>query len=328
MGEEILIANEKTLVLGIDPADYFVPWAHNRHIVFSVPALAFWFRNRNLPRRLQSRLGLTNPADLQQHYLQKALRRYDKIIFLNWTPACFLTNPLLAQPHRAKTYVFFWDMNVKNPTPAVLERIATLKRLHTGGVYSFQREDCETYGLHFNDTMYAPPPPALRAARPTQWDVFFCGVSKDRLPLLQEVCDVCQAAGLSSKFYIRKWNYGVYSTEGIALEQRPGWEVTEDAVSYQQYLDWLTQSRAVLDIYQTGQTGFSLRVMEHMFFEKKLITNNRVIKNAPFYHRENIFCWGEDNPACLREWLELPFVPIDEKIKNDYHYENWVKRFT
>jgi hypothetical protein len=96
---------------------------------------------------------------------------------------------------------------------------------------------------------------------------------------------------------------------------------------YPDYLCRVQRSRAILDIVQTIQTGFSLRVMEHIFFGKKLVTNNAVIQWAEFYHPNNIFLLHRDDLADLKGWLELPFVPIAQEIKDYYRFDNWVERF-
>ena len=279
----------KTLILAANPGAYFYPWVNSASVRVLPPA---------------SGLALA--------------RRFGKIILVNGIEQSCLFDPVLDNTDR---YFFLWDparCPFYAPAPDVLER---LKQRHK--VYSFQEEDCRAFGLQFNSTMYAPPPPGLLPEAPgICCDLLFLGVPKDRLPLLRTLHGKLHEMGLRACFRI-----ALTGCENLAPEQGGGWLVTRDWIPYPVYLHWVQQSRAILDIYQAIQTGFSLRVMEHIFFGKKLVTNNAVIQKAAFYHPDNIFLLQKDDIACLKDWLDLPFVPIDENIKNYYRLENWIERF-
>ena len=284
-----MISPSKTLILAANAGAYCYPWANCETI-----------------RVLPPEPGL------------EIARHFDKIILINGVAQRFLWDPVW---EGMDSYFFLWDparCPFYAPSRAALER---LKARHK--VYSFQREDCQALGLRFNSTMYAPPPPGfLPQAQDILCDVLFLGVPKDRLPLLRALHGQLRALGLRSCFRI-----GLTGCEGLEPEQAEGWRVTPAWLPYPEYLLWVQRARAILDICQSIQTGFSLRVMEHIFFGKKLITNNAVIKSAEFYHPDNIFLLQEDDIDTLPAWLDLPFVPITDKIKEYYRFENWVERF-
>ena len=66
-----------------------------------------------------------------------------------------------------------------------------------------------------------------------------------------------------------------------------------------------------------------------MFYNKKLITNNIYIKEYDFYNPHNIFILQERNISELKEFLELPTIEINQKIKNKYRFSGggWLKEF-
>jgi len=281
---------QKTLVLAANPGAYCYPWANSKYTLIMPPECG---------------IQLAPYAD--------------KIILINGVADRWLYDPALLEKDSC---FFLWDpARCPHYAPCRAE-LARLKTCHR--VYSFQHEDCEELGLQFNSTMYAPPPPGLLLPAPvkTLCDVLFLGVPKDRLPLLRSLHGQCTALGLRVHFRI-----GLTDSEDIAPEEAEGWLITREWVDYPVYLRWAQHSRAILDIYQAIQTGFSLRVMEHIFFGKKLITDNAVIKQADFYHTDNIFLLQEDNINTLKDWLDLPFVPIKDEIKDYYKFENWVERF-
>lgn len=243
---------------------------------------------------------------------------FDKIILINGVAEEWLFHPAFAGKN---AFFFLWDparCPHYAPSPALLAR---LKRQYR--VYSFQESDCADFGLRFNSTMYAPPPPDLIPPQPLLYDVLFLGVPKDRLPLLRNLHRQLLAQGLRPNFQIALTQLD----NGLQPEEADGWRITYDWVDYPDYLRWVQQSRAILDLYQSIQTGFSLRVMEHIFFGKKLITNNAVIRQAVFYHPNNIFLLERDGLEGLTDWLKLPFVPIAQDIKDYYKFENWAERF-
>ena len=279
----------KTLVLAANAGAYCYPWANSEYTRIMPP-------ERGIQLAPQA----------------------DKIILINGVAERWLYDPAL---EGKDSYYFLWDPARCPHYAPCRAALARLKTCHK--VYSFQREDCEELGLRFNSTMYAPPPHELLLSAPEiLYDVLFLGVPKDRLPLLRSLHAQFTALGLRVKIQV-----GLIGNEGVPPEEAEGWRVTREWVGYPEYLRWVQQSRAILDAYQAIQTGFSLRVMEHIFFGKKLITDNAVIKQADFYHPNNIFLLQEDGIGALKGWLGLPFVPIQEEIKDYYRFENWVERF-
>jgi hypothetical protein len=295
---------ERSLVLAANAGAYFYPFAHSERTIITTPERFF-------------------AAQIIQYPDWTALFR--KIILINGIDPRWLTQPaLLAAPN---TYYFLWDparCPHYSPGPNALALIR--KVYHT---YSFQPEDCEAFGLRFNSTMYAPPPEGFLAPdAPLIHDILFLGVPKDRLPLLRELHKSFRSAGLRAYFRI-----GLTPSDNLPQEQAEGWLVTREWMAYRDYLRQLNQSRALLDLYQEIQTGFSLRAMESLFFGKKLITNNRALRgeygDAPsIYHPDNIFFLDEDNIAHLPAWLERPYVPLPEAVRDYYRFERWLERFT
>ena len=67
--------------------------------------------------------------------------------------------------------------------------------------------------------------------------------------------------------------------------------------------------------------------MEALFFEKKLITNNKDIKNYDFYNPSNIFILGENNIEDIKEFINKPYEKVEQKIIDYYDFEQWLSRF-
>ena len=101
----------------------------------------------------------------------------------------------------------------------------------------------------------------------------------------------------------------------------------KDYLDYTKYLEMLAESKVLLDYNAYNQVGLSLRTMESLFFEKKIITSNKNIKKYDFYNKNNVFILGEDNMKNLNRFINSPYKKIDKKIIEYYDFDNWIKRF-
>ena len=104
-------------------------------------------------------------------------------------------------------------------------------------------------------------------------------------------------------------------------------EGSKDYIDYEDYLVYVSQSLAILDIVNENVDGLTLRCMEALFFSKKLITNNKAIKTYDFYNSDNIFILGEDNLEDISLFIRKPYKKLDKDILEYYDFESWLKRF-
>ena len=88
-------------------------------------------------------------------------------------------------------------------------------------------------------------------------------------------------------------------------------------ISYSKVVELVNESRAVLNIVMPNQTGATLRDYESVFNAIKLITNNQSVKDYAFYKEENVFILGKQPLSNLRAFLDTPFSPIEDEIKDE-----------
>ena len=96
---------------------------------------------------------------------------------------------------------------------------------------------------------------------------------------------------------------------------------------YNEVVENIKHTRAILDLTKQTQYGLTLRPMEAIFFQKKLITNNENIVKYDFYNPKNILIYN-NNTTCeeIREFLESEYEPIKTSIIEFYKFENWLNR--
>ena len=87
------------------------------------------------------------------------------------------------------------------------------------------------------------------------------------------------------------------------------------------------RSRAVLDLVKDKQSGMTVRVLEALFLDRKIVTNNLHLRDAPFYSKGNVFILGVDDISNLKAFLLGPKSGYDPKWKKYYCAVEWINRF-
>ena len=89
----------------------------------------------------------------------------------------------------------------------------------------------------------------------------------------------------------------------------------------------INRSNCILEILQKGQDGMTLRTLEALFMNKKLMTTNRKIKEYDFYDPANVYIIGGDEQRTVKEFIYTPQVYIQDDITNAYDITHWIKKF-
>lgn len=172
--------------------------------------------------------------------------------------------------------------------------------------FSYNPADVETYGLLYIPQVYRYVD-GLFEDIAIERDCYWIGRPKGRTEHLSDIAAELDSSGLSYKFTVI--------------------EKSEDAISYLDNLKEICASRCLVDFYNATNEGVSLRVMEALFFKKKLITTNKFVANYDFYNPHNVFIWGMDSPESLEEFVRSTFVPVANEIVSRYDINNWIKSF-
>ena len=192
-------------------------------------------------------------------------------------------------------------------------------------IFTFDKTQAERYSLQFKPYFYeyedeCADALAVRNNITPPTDVFFIGADKGRLTYLTELQKKFAAMGLSVDFTVvadKKKNYTGQETVNLIEERLPYSFIARSIVN----------SKAVLDIVDGGQTGITLRPMEALFFNKKLITNNGDIVNYDFYNEDNVFLLGKDDMDKLPAFLSAQAKPATTEICRKYSLSSWLEGF-
>lgn len=201
---------------------------------------------------------------------------------------------------------WFWNpaYRIGRPTPL---------HYQVSELWSFDKENTEQYNMNFNNTFYFDSIKSTSDNEQNLYDIVFVGRNKHRSEKLLETKKQLDSLKLNSLFHIVP-NRNEDNSNNIK------------ELSYQDYINLVATSKAILDIMPPAQAGLTLRPMESIFLNKKIITDNIHIKKELFYSSKNIFILGEDNINQLSNFLSTPFEPINPEISGYYEFDNWISR--
>lgn len=172
---------------------------------------------------------------------------------------------------------------------------------------SYDMGDAKKYGLEYHPTVLSKI--QIPSNSKYESDLFFIGKSKKRLDLLIELSKGLKKYGVKCNFMVL----------GISPEEQKDPEYInyiEKPLTYHENLNYAVNAKCLLELMQPGAVGYTFRTSEALLYNKKLITNNQFVENAPFFSAENIIV--------MKDLSEKWFKDVAHKILDNkpVQYEN------
>ncbi|MGU5659482.1 hypothetical protein [Aeromonas veronii] len=87
----------------------------------------------------------------------------------------------------------------------------------------------------------------------------------------------------------------------------------------------LMKSLFVIDIEHPNQNGLTMRTIEMLGMQKKLITTNKNIMEYDFYNPKNICVVDRIEPSINDDFIYSDYEPIEISMLDKYSLNNWLK---
>lgn len=160
--------------------------------------------------------------------------------------------------------------------------------------------------------------------------VFIASIHSDRYEVAQKILNAVKKTSPSVKsffyfFYQSKWVFVIKKIVDASFRKIPFGEVSWQALSAQQTAQLIDDSRIVIDIHHPNQTGLTMRAIECIGAEKKIITTNAAIKDHPFYNEKNILIVDRKHPVIPLSFIEQPYEALPQIIYQKYSLNSWLK---
>jgi hypothetical protein len=213
---------------------------------------------------------------------------------------------------------YTWDSFVKYPQ-------AERNLKYFGRKYSFDGNDC----LKYPEVRYLPlfhnwKQPAHEKDS-FAYDLLFVGnATFRRLDFLEKIQPQCDVYNIRVKYYLpisRKLflYYKMTNRYGSLLKH-----FYFKRISLEEYFVLLSETKAVIDSEHPTQSGLTMRTIESLALNKKLITTNKNILKEPFYNPANIMVIDRSCPCIEPDFFKTGFEP-DNRFWNNYSLETWLK---
>lgn len=185
--------------------------------------------------------------------------------------------------------------------------------------WSFDKKDCEKYNFKHNIQFYFLI--NNKKSDYEQYDAMFVGKDKNRVETVEKI-------GLFlDKLKMRTYIKIIRDKTSHHLTSR---YYTNKVVPYDEIVRIIRKSKCIMDVSQEYQYGLTMRVLEALFFDKKLITTNKNIKFYDFYDPQKIYIFDKEDSDCLDEIYTFLSQKANsysiEQLKK-YSFETWLKNF-
>lgn len=181
-------------------------------------------------------------------------------------------------------------------------------------VWSFDQSDVKQYGFRYHDQIHSSL--LLGNREKDNGTAFFSGVDKGRLETIKAIEKDLSSNFIESDFHVVRDKKKKYSPDDIAI-------TTDQYMDFSEYLKKIATCKVIVDIEQSHQKGITLRVIEALFSNKKLITTNTLVKDMSFYNSSNIYLYGNDERKLI-DFLNEPFTSIADDIKQKYTVQHLI----
>jgi hypothetical protein len=211
-----------------------------------------------------------------------------------------------------------WD-SVKN-NPVCLEH-----KKNNFKIFSFDRIDCDQYSFNYLPLFYSISDNDFNTATLVKkYAISSVGVfTKDRLSLINQLIPALKQHQLSY-FFVLKISPVTYLFQLLLnkkMRNFPFVNIRFSSLKYNDTIDIMKASQAVLDICHTSQSGLTMRTIECVGLNVKIITNNENVKLEPFFNRSMInVCDNFDGNYSTF----LQSENIGYSNKNTYSLDSWL----
>ena len=109
--------------------------------------------------------------------------------------------------------------------------------------------------------------------------------------------------------------------------KNPKIKYIKQRITFLENLKSVEEADVLLDFVDPAHNGLSIRFFEALYYKKKIITDNKMVKMCDFYHPDNIFII-DDNYDEIEAFIKTPYQEISENIVESYSFSTWIRTIT
>ncbi len=223
--------------------------------------------------------------------------------------------------NRAKYVLYMWD-SFENKNS-----FNTIKLFDE--IYSFDSRDCEKYNLNFLPLFYCSAYKKDLAQKDFKFDLSFIATAhSDRYRLAKEIQKFLEKNNLSIYYYFYLPSKIIYYVRKLFVKRYLYGKLSEfsfNALTQKNIIDIFENTKVILDINHPSQFGLTMRTIECLGAEKKLITTNKNIKNYDFYNPNNILIIEREEIKIDLNFFKNEYQSLSDDLYEKYSLNSWLK---
>jgi len=253
-------------------------------------------------------------------------KNYDFIFFLKAEVINLkMLNELKQAQSQAKFILYMWD-SIKNSSKDVKEFFPLFDK-----ILSFDRKDVERHNsLHFRPLFYIDAYKEIgKEIGNIEYDITFIGTGHtDRFALVSKIKEICKENELNNYFFIYLQDIKIFLVRKFFKKSYKNAKKKDFSfipLQKSEIVEIIKKSNCILDIQRVVQSGLTMRTLEVLGANKKLITTNEDVVNYDFYNENNVYVIDRDNPKIPMSFIKNKYQTIDFNIYDKYSIDRWLE---
>lgn len=247
---------------------------------------------------------------------------YDLVLIVNGqTVSCKTVRRLRVSFPRAKFVLYLWD-SIANRAH-VRDNLRQFDRVCT-----FDPKDSSTYQLSLRPLFYGhgfnAVSPSLTA---TLYQISFVGTAHtDRFAVVDRLqASLPRETRTYWYLYLQaQWVLYYYRLTKPHMRHARVDDFEFTPLNKVRLNSIFADSHAILDIEHPLQVGLTMRTFETLGARKKLVTTNASVRDYDFFSSNNICVIERANPLVPDHFLDSPFTPLSDEVRNRYSISGWL----
>ena len=162
------------------------------------------------------------------------------------------------------------------------------------------------------------------------YDLCFFGTGhSDRFKIVKEIEKEAKQMNLKVYSFLYLQNKVIFWVKKLFDKKMKNAKISDfsfTSLNQLQLLDIILESNVIIDIEHQGQVGLTMRTIESIGCQKKLLTTNKSIKEYDFYNENNICVIDRNNIELKKAFFLTPYEPIDKAIYEKYALKSWLNK--
>jgi len=218
----------------------------------------------------------------------------------------------------SKFILYMWDSFENKQSVELLDLFDS--------VLTFDSNDAKNYNIKLRPLFYIDTYKEKKSTKPL-YDLLFIGTAhSDRYDFVQhKIKPFFDGMNIKLYFFLSSrrlfWLKKLFDKDFRSIQFK---DISFKPLSHLDNFDFINKSKIILDINHPRQVGLTMRTIETLGAQRKLITTNANVINYDFYNEDNILVIDRKKPRIDRSFMARPFKPSIDVVLTKYSIWGWI----